>query len=1164
MELMTRDSCQTDGPGVGKGRQAAGIILENYLHGRERALWLSVSGDLVADARRDIDDIGGGKIACHNLRDFRAGMSLERQGVRKGILFLTYSLLISERSGAAKVERARLQQVVEWCGGDTFEGALILDECHRAKNMGSNKVKANKQDDRHDDPDAWRKTSGTKSAQFVASLQEQLPKARIVYLSATGASDPKHFCNLSRLGLWGPSTAFKDEDDFIMDMLKGGIGAMELVAMHMKATGQYLARSLSFKDATFEIQEVKLSPEFKDMYDKAVEIWQKLIERPDWWIKENPNGYGKPKNMMGLLWSAHLRFFSQMIMAAKVPEVVELVKKSLDDGMCAVIGLQSTGEAGSSNQDETVDELFSNAANAIVKLVEDYCTPGSAAEKEQLLKEIHALKLPPNPLDDLIAQLGGPNRVAEMTGRSSRWVKSTKRGKDSWKLTKRVKSDRSELTINIEERKAFQSGSKLVAIISEAASSGISLQADRRCGNQRRRVHITLQLPWASDQVVQQMGRSHRSNQSSAPMFKLIMTPIGGEWRFASAVARRLQALGALTQGDRRASGTGGRSIQAYNIEAKYGNLALKEFMEEVDYGSRLNNLKGTPDFIAEVHPGKTPGDSLRQFLQDAREALEAAGYGPEDYSKAKAAKLKTFLNRVLGVKLELQNLIFRYFMWLMSERITKDKNSGEYQEGIVDIAGSIIDLVRLQDLFECPRTGAKTQRALLRTDRGVSWDKAQEILKEHLEYAKEHGVEDSDSGFYSSKDAHDHVASATPVVLVLQQRTSHGAVGNMRSKFFHVIRPNTGHSAQLFDRDHIKHNFQAVAATSPPTKGNWDKLFAFYERKCGHKVCHAMNCSYKKRTTQHHLIVGLVLPFWKDVKRIVKFPKVVRVQPTDGSKRLVGLRVWPDKIDEVCDVITRGAAAGSGAEDDREERIVNSPFHKVVATKALHDCLNPAGRDHVAFDLPQNWNTDPKTGAKVSCMVFIYDIPLQNALVDQKHALKPVRWKHNQLRIVDERTMQETMIPVSTSDVAKNGVIAKPVVIDDYVKEGPNKLRVQSIGERFCLVVQLISHRDLGEVVSDMSRIDDAAENLEWGKEALLTQLGVGDEDDELMVTELGVSLKDPLSCARIKTPARGQHCKHFTCFDLETYLQVSRARTHARTHTCTSAMIHTRMKLM
>lgn len=52
---------------MGKGRTIAGIIFENYIKGRKKSLWISVSNDLKYDAERDLRDIGATKIEVHRL-----------------------------------------------------------------------------------------------------------------------------------------------------------------------------------------------------------------------------------------------------------------------------------------------------------------------------------------------------------------------------------------------------------------------------------------------------------------------------------------------------------------------------------------------------------------------------------------------------------------------------------------------------------------------------------------------------------------------------------------------------------------------------------------------------------------------------------------------------------------------------------------------------------------------------------------------------------------------------------------------------------------------------------------------------------------------------------------------------------------------------------------
>ena len=61
-----------------------------------------------------------------------------------------------------------------------------------------------------------------------------VPKAKIVYCSATGASQVRNLAAFPRLGLWGTGAAFKDFLDFEKQMNKQGTSALELVALDLK------------------------------------------------------------------------------------------------------------------------------------------------------------------------------------------------------------------------------------------------------------------------------------------------------------------------------------------------------------------------------------------------------------------------------------------------------------------------------------------------------------------------------------------------------------------------------------------------------------------------------------------------------------------------------------------------------------------------------------------------------------------------------------------------------------------------------------------------------------------------------------------------------------------------------------------------------------------
>lgn len=287
--------------------------------------------------------------------------------------------------------------------------------------------------------------------------------------------------------------------------------------------------------------------------------------------------------------------------------------------------------------------------------------------KRTLLKKLDRLRMPENPLDQLISDLGGPENVAEMTGRKGRLLRN-----DAGK-TEYVKrndglfdEDEKKVTmekVNIAERNNFQQGKKLVAIISEAASSGISLQADRRVANRRRRVHMTLELPWSADQCIQQCGRTHRSNQLHGPEYILIMTACGGERRFVSTVAKRLQNLGALTKGDRRAADAS--DLSAFDVDTKYGREAMRIVVDLLQ-NSRHAAQRPPPEYVRNALGFKANSELQNKwtdYLEAGEDAVAGAGIDAEK-------ETKSFLNRLLGIPVTLQNYIFSHFAAELDEQV--------------------------------------------------------------------------------------------------------------------------------------------------------------------------------------------------------------------------------------------------------------------------------------------------------------------------------------------------------------------------------------------------------------------------------------------------------------------------------------------------------------
>ena len=839
-----------DGAGVGKGREIAGILWDNWNRGRKKAVWVSAKWTLFEDAKRDVEDIGWDKTLLFKQGHGNYKISDEFKE-EEGIAFTTYNTLVKEK-GEEETEVSRLEQIRKWFGED-FDGAIVFDESHKMGNALEVKGKM-----------GISKPSQT--ALKGIDFQRAFPNARLLYVSATGATEVLNLAYAERLGLWGEGTAFGKKTSFVNQIASAGLAAMELVARDLKAFGSYVSRSLSFDGVEYQRVEHKLNEKQKKEWDIVVDAWQMVLDNIEDALgvtSQDSNSKSK-RSINSRFWNEHQRFFNQVLTTMQMPSALEHAKKEIEKGNAVIFQLVNTNEAqqqrsfAKMQEGDEIEDLDMTPKERLIDFVEngfptqqyeEFTDPDGNTRsrplfnadgskmvnkeamrlKEQLLNQLSGLKGLAGPLDALI-DFFGADKIAEVTGRGRRVVVDPN-------TKKKIIQKRSPSSIKAEVDDFLDDKLQALAF-SDAGGTGVSYHADRRYKNQRKRIHYVLQAGWRADNAVQGMGRSHRSNEAQPPEYVLVHTDLQGQKRFISTIARRLDQLGALTKGQRQA-GSQGIFKAADNLESSHARDALRVFLRD-------------------IVSGKIPEISVEEFEKQTR--LEIVDEHGNILSNL--PEMNRFLNRLLNLKVDFMDKVFDAFEQRLQDNVRAHEEAGTLDVGIENLTGQSVDKASEQVVYTDERTGAETKY--------VELDVVKPAERLTFEDAKSHFR--GGKGFYQNKQS--------GMVWVSSKERDHtDLTSGVARRVFHLV--NAGSHRQRVYTSTLEDSDKWEHLTPEEAAGIWDKAYSEMPAT---------------RTERHNLVTGAILPVWDRLP--TKHTRVLRTQTSEGEL-LLGRVVHPNEVQE-------------------------------------------------------------------------------------------------------------------------------------------------------------------------------------------------------------------------------------------------------------------------
>lgn len=613
-----------DQTGVGKGRQAAGIIRYAMKKGKV-PIFISQKPNLFTDMYDDLADIGvqsfkplimnddkgyvskgGEKLFNHTPAKRKELLNqITSSGLPEGYngLFLTYSQIASDSKG---FKTGLLNMLAE-------NSLIIMDESHSA--------------------------AGDSKTGLV--FQDLVNKAfGVTYLSATYAKRPDNMMLYMRTDL---GLATEDRQSLLDSVNAGGLGMQTYIAGKLAEAGQMVRRERSFDGISINNKVIDdKSGSTAKSFDKATKVLRTIQDLSSYWaayveseladyiqmkhgLDTAVGGNKADKNINVTSFSSIVHNnIAQLSLSLKAREIGRMAIDSIKEGKRPVIALDNTlGSAlqsymsdnglsvGDKARDMTYATVIRNALDGVLSYTVK--VPGetkgvsvkmpisqinSPIIKDLYDKAVSEIKdlategIPGSPIDAIRHEITKAGfTVSEITGRNVMIDYSNNNQivtRPADEMDRRAVVDK------------FNSGSLDVLILNQAGSTGLSIHASEKFADTKPRHMIVAQPSLDINTYMQMLGRVNRTGQVALPSYDNVWLNLPSEKRPAAVLSRKMSSLNANTSGNTESA----TSVESVDMLNQYGDQVVKAFVDaNGDYLSQFSpKLVDIPDVDSAVY----------------------------------------------------------------------------------------------------------------------------------------------------------------------------------------------------------------------------------------------------------------------------------------------------------------------------------------------------------------------------------------------------------------------------------------------------------------------------------------------------------------------------------------------------------------------------------